>query len=184
MIVRINVAPHLGWNTKVPEYKVHLAVCVKTDRNSRSCESEAEEHEEGNDLMCGFDIRQTQTAVVAAETPADRFENVRPLQEIHTDHRWDQERKLLERRKHHITLQQTFSGNYIVHITCPYGNIHTVCQSLLQNKHRQGSTYKINNILGIWKPYNEFRSVIKQTNGETICNMYVVKLYGVTLSSF
>lgn len=65
----------------------YVEVSSKTDHDGRCSKGQAEEHEERNDLVSRFDIRQTQTAVMTAETPADRFENVRPLQEIHADHR-------------------------------------------------------------------------------------------------
>lgn len=74
---------------------LHLCVCVcVTDRDGRSSEGQAEQHEQGDNLMSGLYVGQAEAAVVAAVPRADRLEHVCQLQKVQTHHRRHQDGEL------------------------------------------------------------------------------------------
>lgn len=63
-------------------------------RDGRSSEGQAQQHQQGNDLMVGVDIGQAQAAVMAVEARLHRLKYIRPLQEVQADHRRHQDWQL------------------------------------------------------------------------------------------
>lgn len=63
-------------------------------RNCRPGKSQAEQHEERNSLLGGFDVRHAEAAVIAAESRVRRLEDIREFEEIQADHGWRQNRQL------------------------------------------------------------------------------------------
>lgn len=72
-----------------------MASVINPYRDGRSSEGQAEQHQQGNDLMVGVDVGQAQAAIVAVKARLHRFEHVRPLQEVQADHRRYQDWQLL-----------------------------------------------------------------------------------------
>lgn len=58
-----------------------------THRDGGSSEGQAEQHQQGDQLVRGLDVGEAQAAVAAAESHQHRLEEVAPLQEVETDHR-------------------------------------------------------------------------------------------------
>lgn len=56
-------------------------------RDGGSGEGQAEQHQQGDDLMVGVDVGQAQAAVMAVEARLYRLEHIRPLQKVQADHR-------------------------------------------------------------------------------------------------
>ena len=59
-----------------------------------SSESQAEQHQKGDDLMVGIDVGEAQAAVMAVESRLHRLKHICPLQEVQTDHRRHQDWQL------------------------------------------------------------------------------------------
>lgn len=55
-------------------------------RGSRSSEGQAEQHEQGDELVACLDVRHAECAVVTAEAHLGRLEDIGQLQEIQRDH--------------------------------------------------------------------------------------------------
>lgn len=72
---------------------LRLCVCV-TDRDGGSSKGQAEQHEQGDNLMSGLYVGQAEAAVVAAVPRADRLEHVCQLQKVQTHHRRHQDGEL------------------------------------------------------------------------------------------
>lgn len=68
-------------------------------RDGGSGEGQTEQHQQGDDLVVGVNVGQTQTAVVAGEARLHRLEHVRPLQEVETDDGRHQDRQLPDGHK-------------------------------------------------------------------------------------
>lgn len=64
-----------------------LAWYFHAHRDGRSSEGQAEQHQQGDDLVVGIDVRQTQAAVVAVKTRLHRLEHICPLKEVQAYHR-------------------------------------------------------------------------------------------------
>lgn len=62
--------------------------------DGRASEGQAEQHQQGDDFMVGVDVGQAQAAVMAVKARLHRLEDVRPLQEVQTDHRRHQDWQL------------------------------------------------------------------------------------------
>lgn len=57
-----------------------------THGGSRSSEGQAEQHEQGDELVACLDVRHAERAVVTAEAHLGRLEDISQLQEIQWDH--------------------------------------------------------------------------------------------------
>ncbi len=63
-------------------------------RDGRSGKGQAEQHQQGDNLMVGVNVGQAQASVMAVKARLHWLEHICPLQEVQTDHRWHQDWQL------------------------------------------------------------------------------------------